>query len=137
MIQQVEVYYEDMLSYVTELNSEGKILKFTDKTKEKDVTYTYTYTDNITKAIRSDGFAKEVITEENENKSKITTSYKFKDLKGKDVTYTSISETDTTDEENAKTTMMLYNKDIVSNTVSNEGKDSVTKLYSELYKKIF
>ncbi len=136
MIQQVEVYYEDTLSYVTELNSEGKILKFTDKTKEKEVTYTYTYTDNITKAVRSDGFTKEITTEEeSERNSKITTRYAFRNLNGADTIYTSVSQSDITDKENIKASMKLYNKDIVSSTVSNKGKNNITKVYSDLYKK--
>lgn len=135
MMQKTEIYYDDTLAYVTELNSDGKILNFTDKTKEDEVIYTYTYTDNTTRVARNDGFIKELISEDEDNKLKLTTNYTFKNLKGDEVTYTSVSQTDTTDEKNVKASVKLYNEDIVNSSVTNEGKDSVTELYSDLYKK--
>ena len=49
--QKIEVFYGDTnkASYVTELNCNGEIIKFTDKTKEDDIEYFYSYVDNTTK----------------------------------------------------------------------------------------
>ena len=64
--QKVELFYGDTdeAAYVTELNSKGKVIKFTDKSKTDDVEYNYSYTDNTTKVERSDGLSKEIVTEE-------------------------------------------------------------------------
>lgn len=144
-----EVYYSEVddegettekLSYVTEYNSEGKILKLSDYTQnsENPVDYNYTYTANTTSVKRSDDFTKSVTTEESEdgNTSTTTTSYEFKDVKGDTQTYSSAVAANT--EENSSFTMTkLYNNDTYEYSVDSKSEKEIIKedLYSSLYDK--
>ena len=66
-------------------NSEGQLLKLTDKTGSEDVSYDYIYNDNTVKVSRSDGFIKDIKTVEDEegNITDTDISYTFKDIEGK------------------------------------------------------
>ncbi|MFR2367717.1 MAG: hypothetical protein ACLS8T_08495 [Anaerobutyricum sp.] len=137
--EKVEVFYNDETTptYVTTVNSDGQILSLTDNTESAQSTYSYEYSDNTTKVTRSDGFTKEVIqdVDEENNKSVLTTKYTYKTLDDKNKTLVSKVETDDSDNEKIKNTTTLYNNDILSEVLSNDGKSNTTSLYSDTYKK--
>ena len=143
----IEVYYENTeneeksedLAYITEYNSEGNIIRFTDYTQDSEnpVTYNYAYTEDVTSVTRSDGFTKTVRTEENENdESEATstttaTSYDFKDIKNKNSTYTTSTFVTTDKEDNVFGMSRLYNNDFYEHSVNINGSVSEEKLYSK------
>lgn len=135
-----KIYYNasENASYVIEYNNEGKILKLTDSTGSSgEVVYTYTYQDNVAKVVRSDGFTKEVTTSENEDGSVSTTKteYTFKNLKSSNTTYISVYKTDNSDESKSVASNTLFNNDKFTTETSNEGKNAISTLYSDSYKK--
>lgn len=135
-----KIYYNGSndVSYVIEYNNEGKILKLTDSTGESgDVVYTYIYQDNVTKTVRSDGFTKEVTASESEDGSISTTNtaYTFKNLKNSNTTYTSVYKVNNSDESKSVLSNTLFNNDKFTTEISSEGKNVISNLYSDSYKK--
>ena len=135
-----KIYYNGSndVSYVIEYNNEGKIIKLTDSTEESgDVVYTYIYQDNVTKTVRSDGFAKEVTASESEDGSVSTTNmaYAFKDLKNSNTIYTSVYKVNNSDESKSVLSNTLFNNDKFTTETSSEGKNVISTLYSDSYKK--
>jgi len=131
----IEVFYENssQASYVTELNNSGEIIKFTDKTREQDIEYNYSYLNNSTKVERSDGFTKEIIEDDNDEVTKNTKKYSFKDLTGENTTYTSVVENSFTDENAILSKITLYNNDSIYITTAEDEKERVEKIHSNLY----
>jgi RHS repeat-associated protein len=122
-----EVYYNDETepTYIIYLNLEGKIKKLEDYSKDKDdpIEWKYDYSENGTVLTRSDGFAKNVYTSEDETKGTSTTVTSFDFLNGENEsekhinTVKSTTEIETNDEGIEKETKIidqtLYNNDIV------------------------
>ncbi len=137
--EKTEVFYNDEKtpSYVTSVNSSGQMLNLTDNTENTQLAYNYEYNDNTTRVTRSDGFIKEVVQNEDEEnkKSTLTTKYEYKALDDKKETLVSKIETDSSDGDKIKNRTTLYNGDVLSETMSDDGKSCVTDLYSDKYKK--
>ena len=137
--EKTEVFYNDEKtpSYVTTVNSSGQMLNLTDNTESAQLAYNYEYNDNTTRVTRSDGFIKEVVQNEDEEnkKSTRTTKYEYKALDDKKETLVSKIETDSSDSDKIKNRTTLYNGDVLSETMSDDGKSCVTDLYSDKYKK--
>lgn len=137
--EKTEVFYNDEKtpSYVTTVNSSGQMLNLTDNTENTQLAYNYEYNDNTTRVTRSDGFIKEVVQNEDEEnkKSTLTTKYEYKALDDKKETLISKIETDSSDGDKIKNRTTLYNGDVLSETMSDDGKSCVTNLYSDKYKK--
>ena len=137
--EKTEVFYNDEKtpSYVTTVNSSGQMLSLTDNTENTQLAYNYEYNDNTTRVTRSDGFIKEVVQNEDEEnkKSTLTTKYEYKALDDKKETLVSKIETDSSDGDKIKNRTTLYNGDVLSETMSDDGKSCVTDLYSDKYKK--
>lgn len=134
-----KIYYNEdtTYSYIMKYNSEGQLLKLTDKTGSEDVSYDYIYNDNTVKVSRSDGFIKDIKTVEDEegNITDTDISYTFKDIEGKCVTYKTSHKADISDENKTVITDKLYNNDSLTMELSDEGRTINTRLYSQLYKK--
>ena len=113
------------------------MLNLTDNTESAQLAYNYEYNDNTTRVTRSDGFIKEVVQNEDEEnkKSTRTTKYEYKALDDKKETLVSKIETDSSDSDKIKNRTTLYNGDVLSETMSDDGKSCVTDLYSDKYKK--
>ena len=137
--EKTEVFYNDEKtpSYVTTVNSSGQMLSLTDNTENTQLAYNYEYNDNTTRVTRSDGFIKEVVQNEDEEnkKSTLTTKYEYKALDDKKETLVSKIETDSSDGDKIKNRTTLYNGDVLSETMSDDGKLCATNLYSDKYKK--
>ena len=137
--EKTEVFYngEKTPSYVTTVNSSGQMLSLTDNTENTQLAYNYEYNDNTTRVTRSDGFIKEVVQNEDEEnkKSTLTTKYEYKALDDKKETLVSKIETDSSDGDKIKNRTTLYNGDVLSETMSDDGKLCATNLYSDKYKK--
>ena len=65
--------------------------------------------------------------------TKTTKKYTFKNLKEENTTYTSVIENSLTEDNTTLSKTTLYNNDNISSTISEDGKESVTKLYSNMY----
>ena len=140
----VEVFYNtnQTATYVTELNSEGNILKLEDYSTDEDapVVWNYSYTDIGQTFTRSDSFTKAIQTSENEQGVNTTqTSYGFKDIKNQNKTYadtvststeTKITEGGNEYERNIRT-KTLHNADISS--ITKEDEQTEEKIYSNQY----
>lgn len=115
------------------------MLNLTDNTESAQLAYNYEYNDNTTRVTRSDGFIKEVVQNEDEEnkKSTRTTKYEYKALDDKKETLVSKIETDSSDSDKIKNRTTLYNGDVLSETMSDDGKSCVTDLYSDKYKKTY
>ena len=137
--EKTEVFYNDEKtpSYVTTVNSSGQMLSLTDNTESTQLKYNYEYNDGTTRVTRSDGFIKEVVQNEDEEnkKSTLTTKYEYKALDDEKETLVSKIETDSSDGDKIKNRTTLYNGDVLSETMSDDGKSCVTNLYSDKYKK--
>ena len=137
--EQIEVFYDNETnpSYVTKINSAGQMISLEDNTGNSQLTYSYEYMENATKITRSDGFTKEIVQNEdaNNNKSTQTTKYTYKSLDNNNKTLESKVETDYSDNNNIKKITTLYNKDTLSEIISNDEKSIITNLYSKQYKK--
>ena len=135
----------ETLSYVTEYNSEGNIIKLTDYTQDREnpVAYNYAYTEDAASVTRSDGFTKTVRTEKSEDEeagtttSTMTTSYGFKDVKDQKKTYTTATATTISGDDSVFAKTKLYNDDTYEYAEDSENENEVIKgkLYSGLYEK--
>ena len=113
------------------------MLNLTDNTGSAQLAYNYEYNENTTRVTRSDGFIKEVVQNEDEEnkKSTLTTKYEYKALDDKKETLISKIETDSSDSDKKRNRTTLYNGDVLSETMSDDGKSCATNLYSDKYKK--
>ena len=133
----------ESLGYVTEYNSDGSIIKFSDYTKDREnpVTYSYTYTDDAMSVSRSDGFSKSVITEESEDEeagtstSTTSTSYGFKNVKNEDAAYSTSTSVTMDSDDNIFAMTKLYNSDFYEYSMDSEGDNVKGNLYSKAYEK--
>lgn len=140
----IEVFYNTnkTATYVTELNSEGNILKLEDYSTDEEtpVVWNYSYTDSGQTFTRSDSFTKAIQTSENEQGGNTTqTSYGFKDIKNQNRTYTDtvsastetkITESGSEYERNIRT-KTLHNADVSS--ITKEDEQTEEKIYSNQY----
>ncbi len=140
----IEVFYNtnQIATYVTELNSEGNILKLEDYSAKEDVpvVWNYSYTDRGQTFTRSDNFIKAIQTSENEQGVNTKqTSFGFKDIKNQNKTYTDIvstlTETETTEDgseyERNIRTKILHNADVSS--ITNLDEQTEEKIRSNKY----
>lgn len=141
-----KVYYNDdtNVSYKTEYNSEGAVLKLIDYTQNRNnpIIYSYAYANDTTSVTRSDGFTKIVETEEStaedvetesSNTSFTTTSYGFQDVKGENTTYSTSIATTTDEDGNVFTMSRLYNNDTYEYSLDSENDIIERNLYSTFF----
>ncbi len=134
--RKVEIYYDtnSIPAYTTEYNDEGKIIKFTDNTEKKAVSYNYIYTGDNVKVERNDGFIKTVNTEQNEE-SGITQKnieYTYKDILDRNATYKTTQKSDMSDENKVLMTNVFYNNAVLTEESSDNEQTISRKLYSSL-----
>ena len=134
--RKVEIYYDtnSIPAYTTEYNDEGKIIKFTDNTEKKAVSYNYIYTGDNVKVERNDGFIKIVNTEQNEE-SGITQKnieYTYKDILDRNATYKTTQKSDMSDENKVLMTNVFYNNAVLTEESSDNEQTISRKLYSSL-----
>ena len=134
--RKVEIYYDtnSIPAYTNEYNDEGKIIKFTDNTEKKAVSYNYIYTGDNVKVERNDGFIKTVNTEQNEE-SGITQKnieYTYKDILDRNATYKTTQKSDMSDENKVLMTNVFYNNAVLTEESSDNEQTISRKLYSSL-----
>lgn len=136
----VEVFYNtnQTATYVTELNSEGNILRLEDYSIDEDnpVVWNYSYTDSGQTFTRSDSFTKAIQTSENEQGVNTKqTSYGFKDINNQNRTYTDTVSTST--ETKSTEGGSEYQRNIQTKTLHNADVSSITKEDEQTEEKIY